>query len=177
MGWFKIKTGRNLGPQNYVYLSAPGILRLFFQMLQYYTFALSDYICCATGVFLYYFLCRSHSYSLGSMGTRSYISQLQGSLFCAHAESAFWPSEAMFYSPIHSCQGPFSELFSILSVSILFNQCTFLLQKCQTGGQQFKFDKMNDFINIVFSVIPIIEDSLFRAFIWFAAFFIHKLFM
>ena len=24
MGWFKIKAGTNLGPQNYMYLSAPG---------------------------------------------------------------------------------------------------------------------------------------------------------
>ena len=27
VGWFKIKTRTNLGPQNYMYLSAPGILR------------------------------------------------------------------------------------------------------------------------------------------------------
>ena len=28
VGWFKIKAGTNLGPQNYTYLSAPGIIFL-----------------------------------------------------------------------------------------------------------------------------------------------------
>ena len=87
-------------------------------------------------------------------------------------ESAFRPSEAMFHSPIYNHQGPFPELFldlSILSVSLL-------LQKCQMSGNSLKFDNMNDFISIIFSVIPINKDSLFRAFIWFAAF-LHNLFI
>ena len=45
------------------------------------------------------------------MSARSYISQLQGSLFCPHVGSAFWPSEAMFHSQAHGRQEPFSELF------------------------------------------------------------------
>ena len=77
------------------------------------------------------------------MSARSYISQLQGFLFCPHVEFAFWPSEAMFHSPTHSHQGPFSFwIFSILSLSLL-------LQKCQTSGQQLKFESVNDFIGIV----------------------------
>ena len=47
------------------------------------------------------------------MSARSYISQLQRFLFCPHVEFAFWPSEAMFHSPIHSSQGPFSEHFFV----------------------------------------------------------------
>ena len=76
----------------------------FFQMLQCYTFVLSVYICCITDVFLYYFLWRSHWYSLDLMSARSYMSQLQGFLFC--------PMQSLHFGLLN--QGPFSELFLYL---------------------------------------------------------------
>ena len=55
------------------------------------------------------------------MSARSYISPLQGFLFCPHVEFAFWPSEAMFLVRLivvkdHS-QSSFLYLFHFIRVS------------------------------------------------------------
>ena len=76
----------------------------------------------------------------------SYISQLQGSLFCPHVKSPFWPSEAIFHSRTHSGQGLFSELFFMFSTISVPFFTTDVPDKWAT----IKFDDLNDFINVDF---------------------------